>query len=1122
MLKHFVAMGLSAFVGFTLSACARMEEEPPPLGQNSPELQASSSALCETKDLARDATVTSSGYWSTATPSMAVDGNTGTQWLTNMSTGAWLQVDLQRPRTIARVVLTWGWDPNFGTSADSVIEGSTDGATWTPLVTTTRNKAGCNGNTGGQLCYTPESLSFAPTSARYVRFRGTRWNGGWAHLNDFEVYAACALDECRDVAICRSRLALKSHMETCATCLGSSCCDEATACAADPLCHACFTNNTPPSPEQSCLDSALFQQMLSCRDSQCAEACDFASNVVPPGWTGTASCHQPPPVEQLCTASGQCTPLTWPPTPRHAVTGRTCGQCLGQQCGSLLPPGVSGWEDERIDMEGFFTCMATACSPECGGDGVGDIVFVGGGSGDGGTGGPSDGGSNGPGDGGPGAPGDGGSGGGGTGDGGSGGGPECGGPAGCWTDGCNTACRTTCGFSPLQMGNMTIVAGTACSDDGRMKLPDGNANFSYNLPPCTAQGVVAKVLGDPNLKKGDMTYFFAVNECRWFLVTGHYLMEVLSHHTEGPFKDNEGWVNLPQALRIVGRLEPGCDPLNNQCLNPNGPRPYFAGDMLSFPADTWTFDLGARSPDLVVLPAGGQPHLVGMPYGIPLGTLGLGVRQSYGNFVGELATDHFTDTLRLWKLYQLYNCGAQKLSRVYSGSGGTPAAEGLVRAYGGEAFLYGTPMHQEESKTYSGVSWSNAQGFQVNIYNNSRLNCDSGPIDYLNHDPVAGSIHCTAKFQGMRQLLRVDVFGGYCKRSVDAPLQSLAGALSATSFACAGTALSNTALGRQVAANHNYSNFIVGQGHNQAHHMQSPACFYETFLAGPGGTEMFRRTGGGTYNPTYNDYDSGTCIDWQTNSWRYAPGMSYQDTGFDRSVADLNDNSYLTCDNVSLRPDIHALLIEYTTPVDGAAYEIMKFPYTASPIFQGPRTFCYAMEWAWNTDFGCGSRQPPADTWRAANGGDFAIPAQARRPVRRWVLVPESYRGSLPLLHKLPESTFAHYGEDGSWWWAYESVGSNWNGYKPAPMDPSNVDATLEGARPFGKHASIVGVQFRDGSVRVARRTTHSHAVTQALNQTEARCMTAGFDEAPTPPPPPVPEGAAYRENWACGVPNYR
>jgi hypothetical protein len=55
-------------------------------------------------------------------------------------------------------------------------------------VTTTRYKSGCNGNTGGQSCYTPESLSFAPTSARYVRFRGTRWNGGWGHVNDFEVY----------------------------------------------------------------------------------------------------------------------------------------------------------------------------------------------------------------------------------------------------------------------------------------------------------------------------------------------------------------------------------------------------------------------------------------------------------------------------------------------------------------------------------------------------------------------------------------------------------------------------------------------------------------------------------------------------------------------------------------------------------------------------------------------------------------------------------------------------------------------------------------------------------------------------------------------------------------------
>jgi hypothetical protein len=142
---------------------------------------------CQSTDRALNAPVTSSGYWSTNAPELAVDGSSKTLWHSNTSTGAWLRVDLQQVRPIRYVVLTWGWDPNAGASAESVIEGSLDGTTWTKLATTTRNSVGCNSSTGGSSCYTPEILSFAPTSARYVRFRATRWNGGWGHVSQFSV-----------------------------------------------------------------------------------------------------------------------------------------------------------------------------------------------------------------------------------------------------------------------------------------------------------------------------------------------------------------------------------------------------------------------------------------------------------------------------------------------------------------------------------------------------------------------------------------------------------------------------------------------------------------------------------------------------------------------------------------------------------------------------------------------------------------------------------------------------------------------------------------------------------------------------------------------------------------------
>ncbi|HVE83336.1 MAG TPA: discoidin domain-containing protein [Myxococcales bacterium] len=137
-------------------------------------------------DLARGQPVTSSGYWSPNDPGKAVDGDPGTIWESNMSTGAFVQVDLGAVQSINKVVLGWSWDTRFGTSADSAVEGSVDGINYTTLFTSTLYASTCS-----TTCHVPAPYTFAPTSVRYLRFRGTRWNGGWGDVNVFEAYGSC-------------------------------------------------------------------------------------------------------------------------------------------------------------------------------------------------------------------------------------------------------------------------------------------------------------------------------------------------------------------------------------------------------------------------------------------------------------------------------------------------------------------------------------------------------------------------------------------------------------------------------------------------------------------------------------------------------------------------------------------------------------------------------------------------------------------------------------------------------------------------------------------------------------------------------------------------------------------
>lgn len=111
----------------------------------------------------------------------AVDGNTATFWKTERAKGKnklpaeWITADLGSSLTIGQVVLQW--DANYATSYS--IQVSADNNSWAPVYDTTSG----NGGT--------DSVSFAQTSARFVRLYTADWSSGslrnW--LQEFEVYA---------------------------------------------------------------------------------------------------------------------------------------------------------------------------------------------------------------------------------------------------------------------------------------------------------------------------------------------------------------------------------------------------------------------------------------------------------------------------------------------------------------------------------------------------------------------------------------------------------------------------------------------------------------------------------------------------------------------------------------------------------------------------------------------------------------------------------------------------------------------------------------------------------------------------------------------------------------------
>ncbi|WP_069812038.1 beta-N-acetylglucosaminidase domain-containing protein [Streptomyces sp. TP-A0874] len=131
-------------------------------------------------DLARGAETVSSGEETADFPaSAAVDGDRRTRWSSPAEDGAWLQVELDRPRHLGQAVLHW----QEAYAARYRIQVSADGRTW-------RTAATVRNGGGGR-----EVVRFDAPGARFVRIQGERRATRFGYsLWSVELYAVASGD----------------------------------------------------------------------------------------------------------------------------------------------------------------------------------------------------------------------------------------------------------------------------------------------------------------------------------------------------------------------------------------------------------------------------------------------------------------------------------------------------------------------------------------------------------------------------------------------------------------------------------------------------------------------------------------------------------------------------------------------------------------------------------------------------------------------------------------------------------------------------------------------------------------------------------------------------------------
>lgn len=125
-------------------------------------------------DLAASALVTASSVANGNLGSYLTDGTPRTRWESQTSDPQWVTVDLGQARSVDHVVMKW----EAASAKSFQVQLSTDNSTWATVYSTT---SGPGGN---------QSVTFAPSNARYVRIHMTQRNTTYAYsMYDLEVYS---------------------------------------------------------------------------------------------------------------------------------------------------------------------------------------------------------------------------------------------------------------------------------------------------------------------------------------------------------------------------------------------------------------------------------------------------------------------------------------------------------------------------------------------------------------------------------------------------------------------------------------------------------------------------------------------------------------------------------------------------------------------------------------------------------------------------------------------------------------------------------------------------------------------------------------------------------------------
>lgn len=161
---------------------------------------------------------------------------------------------------------------------------------------------------------------------------------------------SCKQDSGCSWPVCDSGLAYYDPFSECASCLGTSCCAQVTACMADAGCATCYTTADPTMLPANCTAAGdpvatLYAATQTCQTASCEKPC--TSGICDSGLTvGVPACD-------YCLGSSCCTEIS------ECWADSTCQGCL-------TSGGANAGCNTNTLYTAINTCWSTSCSTDCG------------------------------------------------------------------------------------------------------------------------------------------------------------------------------------------------------------------------------------------------------------------------------------------------------------------------------------------------------------------------------------------------------------------------------------------------------------------------------------------------------------------------------------------------------------------------------------------------------------------------------------------------------------------------------------------------------------------------------------------------------------------------------------